>query len=705
MIYKMQDIIKLWNSALAINLDGRPRPAGDGTLDRQLQRDGNLLGRPFLGGTGAVSPGRLPGAAVYGDAETSDRGVALEGRRGTQQEQPSPEGSGSGSAAVGGARAGRPGASGPARRMSASLELRSREEKDAELDKRIEALRRKNQALIRRYQEIEEDRRKAEREGVAVTGARKSRSAEAAGQPERRRVEPEASKLAGRVPPAHEDRRALGRKAAAAKGGRGEPQPGARPMRAEAGWPGPGADGEGGGPRGRGERGRRPRGRADMAGGDRRSQEWEERRRRNIEQMNEEMEKIAEYERGQRDGLQEKNPVRNFLDDPRRSGAFSEAGRREGSRRHVRNWGGADFDKVKTGLEPDKEPSSLGRGSGWRRGPKTILDMTLSMTGRERAEYTRWKQEREQIDRDRLARHRQPTGEWRREWDAEKTDPGLKEGSEPRGSLVDKEEHSKHPPKLPTFGEFMVGQPGDRHLKIRCHGRPRGSPPKSYSMHDNRWEKEEADRTLPASAGDDKVKAASVLQTEPQIVAVTEEDEEEDEWEDVSEEEEEEEEAEANSSQDSLEEDGPPLSCSPLPPRKPRQQPTLRSASLREAATTEGAPMTPLGPAEGYEPVSDWGEEMEMCSPRASHSSQSPLAAAREELPVDIAGVGPLVPLAAQGSLPMDPSAGGAASAAPRVLEAEIKMDAEMPEPKEMACQARWKKGEHLEIEAPEAAP
>lgn len=29
-------------------------------------------------------------------------------------------------------------------------------------------------------------------------------------------------------------------------------------------------------------------------------QEWEERRRRNIEQMNEEMEKIAEYERGQR---------------------------------------------------------------------------------------------------------------------------------------------------------------------------------------------------------------------------------------------------------------------------------------------------------------------------------------------------------------------------------------------------------------------
>ncbi|KAJ6663563.1 hypothetical protein lerEdw1_009642 [Lerista edwardsae] len=35
---------------------------------------------------------------------------------------------------------------------SASLDLKSKEDKDAELDKRIEALRRKNQALIKRYQ-------------------------------------------------------------------------------------------------------------------------------------------------------------------------------------------------------------------------------------------------------------------------------------------------------------------------------------------------------------------------------------------------------------------------------------------------------------------------------------------------------------------------------------------------------------------------
>ncbi|KAK2498937.1 hypothetical protein MC885_015367 [Smutsia gigantea] len=43
------------------------------------------------------------------------------------------------------------------------------EEKDAELDRRIVALRRKNQALLRRYQEIQEDRRQAEQGGMAVT--------------------------------------------------------------------------------------------------------------------------------------------------------------------------------------------------------------------------------------------------------------------------------------------------------------------------------------------------------------------------------------------------------------------------------------------------------------------------------------------------------------------------------------------------------
>ncbi|XP_068109510.1 coiled-coil domain-containing protein 9B isoform X7 [Hyperolius riggenbachi] len=48
-------------------------------------------------------------------------------------------------------------------------EVRKKEQKDAELDKKIKALKKKNEALVRRFQEIEADRKNAEREGKAVT--------------------------------------------------------------------------------------------------------------------------------------------------------------------------------------------------------------------------------------------------------------------------------------------------------------------------------------------------------------------------------------------------------------------------------------------------------------------------------------------------------------------------------------------------------
>ncbi|KAK2826218.1 hypothetical protein Q5P01_020432 [Channa striata] len=41
-------------------------------------------------------------------------------------------------------------------------------ERDLELDKKIEALRRKNEALMKRYKEVEEDKKRAEEEGMAL---------------------------------------------------------------------------------------------------------------------------------------------------------------------------------------------------------------------------------------------------------------------------------------------------------------------------------------------------------------------------------------------------------------------------------------------------------------------------------------------------------------------------------------------------------
>ncbi|XP_073493693.1 coiled-coil domain-containing protein 9B [Phyllobates terribilis] len=48
-------------------------------------------------------------------------------------------------------------------------EVREKEHKDAELDKKIKALKKKNEALVQRHREIEEDRIRAEKDGMAVT--------------------------------------------------------------------------------------------------------------------------------------------------------------------------------------------------------------------------------------------------------------------------------------------------------------------------------------------------------------------------------------------------------------------------------------------------------------------------------------------------------------------------------------------------------
>lgn len=53
---------------------------------------------------------------------------------------------------------------------------------------------------------------------------------------------------------------------------------------------------------------------------------------------------------------------------------------------------------------------------------KSSGDPNFPMTGRERSEYIRWKRERDQIDLERLARHKNAKGEWRRAWDVEKSE-------------------------------------------------------------------------------------------------------------------------------------------------------------------------------------------------------------------------------------------------------------------------------------------
>uniref|UniRef100_A0A9J7WX80 Coiled-coil domain containing 9 n=1 Tax=Cyprinus carpio carpio TaxID=630221 RepID=A0A9J7WX80_CYPCA len=551
--------------------------------------------------------------------------------------------------------------------MSAVVDLKTKEEKDAELNKKIEALRKKNEALVKRYQEIQEDKKKAEQEGIAVTTPRKPRPHEP--ESERRKTEKENfSVTVDLSKPAAEKRVVNDRKPASHRGdqgpeeeesglphgespphrtgsgrlSRGGPRGGRREPRSNKGEPWSERqpqDGEGGEGPARTERfsrggrrgGRGGGGTQGGSGSDRKSKEWEEKRRQNIEKMNEEMEKIAEYERGQKpDG--EKNPIRNFLDDPRRSGPILETDRKEGSRRHVRNWGGVDFDSVKTGAEVEREWTNR------RPGGKGSVDMTLSMTGRERAEYLRWKKEREQIDEERLARHRNATGQWRREWDAQKTDTMFKEDSAVAGEGTQEQsnrrEDNKRPPKASTFGDFL----GQGKPRQGGHGQGKGrGQGKSYSMHDNRWEgeneeekgrKEEQEK----EKDEEKVKEKENENTLKAQLSDKKSDEgghaedDDDEWEDASDGEQEdvEEDEKADHEEDSKDakatEKTPtsPAPSTPSPKEQRTPRPKVHIPSPQETLSTpEGPkPLSPFSPLDGHQPVSDWGEEMEMLSPK-----------------------------------------------------------------------------------------
>ncbi|XP_039987244.1 coiled-coil domain-containing protein 9 [Xiphias gladius] len=578
--------------------------------------------------------------------------------------------------------------------MSSAVDLKTKEEKDAELDRRIEALRKKNEALVKRYQEIEEDKKKAEQEGIAVTTPRKPRPHEP--ETDRRKTEKENFTVTvdlskptgsdvhrgqsdghrgqsdghrgqsdghrgqsdGHSPPRRTGSGRVGRGGQRGGGGRQERRD-REPRTPKDGEPGEsGGQGRRGGRRGRGGEG--GGGGGTPGGMDRKSKEWEEKRRQNIEKMNEEMERIAEYERGQR--LDGDKPIRNFLDDPRRSGPAPDIDRKEGSRRHVRNWGGLDFDNVKTGAELEKEWTSR------RPGPKGSVDMTMSMTGRERAEYLRWKKEREQIDEERLARHRNATGQWRREWDAQKTENMFKEDPYVAAEGITSEQGSrrddtKRPPKAPTFGDFLSqgrtqGPRGDR-----SRGKGRGQKP-SYSMHDNRWEgekeeeeeKEKEDKTKREEKTKKKEKENEDEKPKPPAAEKAEEkngdgEDDDDEWEDASDGEDDEEAVEeginsehssradekkdagkdkpAKSKEDSPTSPTPrsrPTSAeSPREQRTPRPKVHIPPPAAAHESPEGGKPLSPFSPLDGHQPVSDWGEEMEMLSPRSSMGGESPL--------------------------------------------------------------------------------
>ncbi|NXR53844.1 CCD9B protein, partial [Hippolais icterina] len=222
-----------------------------------------------------------------------------------------------------------------------------KEQKDVELDKKILALRKKNEALIRRYQEIEEDKKRAEQEGMAVTSRR-----------------PKQDGLTITITKAHNNKRVVSEK-----------------------WGSlcPTGPGFGIG-----------------------SEEEEE---------EEEADHMFTFRMGKRMQLavtMDNKAKGKRIVSEKRSESFPGPGRApelsEEEMDHLVAFRRGR--RMQIAITMDNKEKVIQKSPG---------DLSVPMTGRERSEYIRWKRERDQIDLERLARHKNAKGEWRRAWDVEKS--------------------------------------------------------------------------------------------------------------------------------------------------------------------------------------------------------------------------------------------------------------------------------------------
>ncbi|XP_074951366.1 coiled-coil domain-containing protein 9B isoform X1 [Phalacrocorax aristotelis] len=276
--------------------------------------------------------------------------------------------------------------------------LRKKEQKDVELDKKILALRKKNEALIRRYQEIEEDKKRAEQEGMAVTSRR-----------------PKQDGLTITITKAHNDLK----DAITQTEHYGQDSPALsmdkRVVSEKWGSPCPTSPGFGIG-----------------------SEEEEE---------EEEADHMFTFRMGKRMQLavtMDNKAKGKRIVSEKRTECFPGPGRvpdlseeetdhlvafRRGRRMQIAITMD-NKEKAEERRTAEKRRSDSDRGSesehsrkdSGKSVQKSPGDLSFPMTGRERSEYIRWKRERDKIDLERLARHKNAKGEWRRAWDVEKSE-------------------------------------------------------------------------------------------------------------------------------------------------------------------------------------------------------------------------------------------------------------------------------------------
>ena len=189
------------------------------------------------------------------------------------------------------------------------------------------------------------------------------------------------------------------------------------------------------------------------------AKQWEAKRRENVLK--------EEQERNQRSSGKASNSPSRFLADDRRVDMSRAPGRNEHS------WGGANFNKAANRMHREKEGFRSDRSKG---------NIEMTMSGKERHQYYKWREERTQIDEERKARQKK-AGNWSRAWDQRKVWDSKKNMWQYEDDDDDDQNEGRRRRQPSNSSEVWGSDNRSKRMDNRSHGKGEQGSWQGFSQH------------------------------------------------------------------------------------------------------------------------------------------------------------------------------------------------------------------------------